>query len=129
MKDADPDLESIYVATDSGVMWMYPGIGYTPPDYDPRTRDWYTSAVRAGGKPVWSEPYVDAAGHGLVVTCSQSVPGRYGTWVIGTDVTIESINANILDLTLNGAGYPVLLDSRGTRDQPPRALGQRHAVG
>ena len=111
--DADRDLESIYVATDSGVMWMYPGSGYTPPDYDPRAREWYTSAVRAGGKPVWSEPYVDAAGHGLVVTCSQSVPGRYGNWVIGTDVTIESINADILDLTLNGAGYPVLLDSRG----------------
>jgi phosphoserine phosphatase RsbU/P len=112
-KEADPDLASIYVATDSGVMWRYPAIGNTPADYDPRTRDWYTNAVRAGGKPVWSEPYVDAAGNGLVVTCSQSVPGRYGNWVIGTDVTIKSINANILDITLKGEGYPVLLDSRG----------------
>jgi phosphoserine phosphatase RsbU/P len=111
--EADPDLESIYVATDSGVMWRYPGIGYTPPDYDPRTRGWYKNAVRAGGVPVWSEPYVDAAGHGLIVTCSKAVPGRYGTWVIGTDVTIDSVNANILNLTLNGAGYPVLLDNRG----------------
>ena len=114
VKEADPDLESVYVASDSGVMWMYPGIGYTPPDYDPRTRGWYTSAVQAGGSPAWSEPYVDAAGHGLIVTCSKSVTGRYGTWVIGTDVTIDSVNANILNLTLNGEGYPVLLDSRGT---------------
>ncbi|MDD1683531.1 MAG: HAMP domain-containing protein, partial [Methanoregula sp.] len=112
-KDADCDLASIYVATDSGVMWRYPSVSNTPEYYDPRIRDWYTSAVGAGGKPVWSEPYVDAAGNGLVVTCSQSVPGRYGNWVIGTDVTIESINANILDITLNGTGYPVLLDSRG----------------
>jgi phosphoserine phosphatase RsbU/P len=113
VKEADPDLESVYVATDSGVMWMYPGIGYTPPDYDPRTRGWFKNAVQAGGTPVWSEPYVDAAGHGLIVTCSKSVPGRYGTWVIGTDVTINSINANILNLTLNGVGYPVLLDNKG----------------
>ena len=48
------------------------------------------------------------------MTCSRSVPGRYGTWVIATDVTTDTINANILNLTLNGAGYPVLLDSRGT---------------
>jgi sigma-B regulation protein RsbU (phosphoserine phosphatase) len=112
-KDTDPDLASIYVATGSGVMWQYPPVNNTPEVYDPRTRDWYTSAVRAGGRPVWSEPYVDASGNGLVVTCSQSVTGRYGTWVIGTDVTIEAINANILSLTLNGTGYPVLLDSRG----------------
>ena len=114
VKEADPDLESIYVATDSGVMWMYPAMGDTPPDYDPRTRDWFKRAVQSGGKPVWSEPYVDAAGRGLMVTCSESVPGRYGNWVIGMDVTIDSVNANILNLIINGAGYPVLLDSRGT---------------
>jgi phosphoserine phosphatase RsbU/P len=113
-KEADPDLTSTYVATESGVMWIYPGMSYTPPDYDPRTRDWYTGAVQAGGKPVWTGPYTDAAGHGLMMTCSESVPGRYGTWVIGMDVTIDSVNRNILDLTLNGSGYPVLLDSSGT---------------
>ena len=113
IKDTDPDLASIYVATGSGVMWRYPSVSNTPEVYDPRTRDWYTSAVQAGGRPVWSEPYVDAAGNGLIVTCSQAVTGRYGTWVIGTDVTIEAINANILSLTLNGTEYPVLLDSRG----------------
>ncbi|MFA5268735.1 MAG: SpoIIE family protein phosphatase, partial [Methanoregula sp.] len=113
IKDADTDFSSMYVATDSGVMWRYPGVGYTPGSYDPRTRDWYTNAVRAGGLPVWSEPYVDAAGNGLVVTCSQSVPGRYGNWVIGTDVPISSINADILNITLKGEGYPVLIDSRG----------------
>jgi len=113
-KDADPDLTSVYVATDSGVMRVYPGMSNIPPDYDSRTRDWYTSAVLAGGDPVWTGPYTDAAGHGLMMTCSESVPGRYGTWVIGTDVTIESVNKNILDLTLNGSGYPVLLDNRGT---------------
>jgi phosphoserine phosphatase RsbU/P len=113
MKSADPDIESIYVATGSGVMWMYPANGSVPPGYDPRTRDWYRRAA-ATDHAVWSEPYVDAAGHGLIVTCSKAVRSdRYGTWVIGIDVTTGSINENILNLTLNGAGYPVLLDSSG----------------
>lgn len=113
VKDADPDLVSTYVATDSGVMVRYPGMSYTPIDYDSRTREWYTSAIRAGGRTVWTGPYTDAAGSGLVMTCSKSVSGRYGTWVIATDVTIDTIKADILDLTLNGVGYPVLLNSRG----------------
>lgn len=114
VQENDPDLASIYIASESGVMWRYPANSNTPEEYDPRKRDWYTGAVAAGGRPVWSEPYVDAAGNGLVVTCSQAVTGRYGTWVIGTDVPIDSINDNILGITLNGSGYPVLLDSRGT---------------
>lgn len=113
VKQGDPDLDSIYIATRSGVMWIYPETGYTPPAYDPRTRGWFTGALNAGGSPVWSEPYVDAAGHGLILTCSRSVTGQSGTWVIATDVTIDSVNNNILNLTLNGAGYPVLLDHRG----------------
>lgn len=113
VRENDPDLASIFIATDSGLMWRYPAVSNTPEEYDPRKRDWYTGAVRAGGEPVWTEPYVDAAGNGLIVTCSESVTGRYGTWVIGTDVTIDAINANILGITLNGTGYPVLLDSRG----------------
>jgi sigma-B regulation protein RsbU (phosphoserine phosphatase) len=113
VRENDPDLASIYIATDSGLMWRYPAVGNTPEEYDPRMRDWYTGAVRAGGEPFWTEPYVDAAGNGLIVTCSQAVTGRYGTWVIGTDVTIDAINANILGITLNGTGYPVLLDNQG----------------
>jgi phosphoserine phosphatase RsbU/P len=113
VKEADTDIDKIYIATGSGVMWMNPGAAATPPGYDPRTRDWYTDAVRAGGSPVWKEPYVDAASGNLTVTCSKAVTGRYGTWVIATDITTDSINDNVLNLTLNGAGYPVLLSHTG----------------
>lgn len=114
VKETDPDVESVSVATGSGMVWMYPAAGSIPPGYDPRTRDWYRAA-EASDHAVWSEPYVDAGGRGLMVTCSKAVrSGRYGVWVIGIDVTIDSINEKILNLTLNGAGYPVLLDSSGT---------------
>ncbi len=56
---------------------------------------------------------MDAAGHGLIVTCSRAVVTRYGTWVIASDVTIDTLNEDILNLTRAGNGYAVLLDSHG----------------
>jgi len=108
----DDDLTGIYITTDSGIMVTYPWNGNTTRDYDPRTRGWFTAA-KASNHPVWSELYVDAAGHGLIVTCSRAVPTRYGTWVIASDLTIETLNQEILNLTLAGDGYAVLLDSHG----------------
>ena len=109
---ADKDLTGIYIATDSGIMRTYPWNSQTGPEFDPRVRDWFTRA-KTSSRPVWSEPYVDAAGNGLVVTCSHAVPTKYGTWVIASDVTIDTINQKILNLTLGGSGYAVLMDNRG----------------
>ncbi|MCX6684266.1 MAG: SpoIIE family protein phosphatase [Methanoregula sp.] len=109
---ADDDLVSVYVATDSGILRSYPGVSYTAPGYDPRTREWFTRAKNSG-HAVWSGPYVDASGNGLIMTCSQEVPTPYGSWVIASDVTIAYINQNILNLTLAGNGYAVLLDDKG----------------
>jgi len=108
----DEDLVSVYIATDSGIFRSYPGNSSTAPGYDPRTRVWFTGAKTAD-HAVWSGPYVDAAGNGLVMTCSQAIPTPYGSWVIASDVTIADINRNILNLTLAGDGYAVLLDDRG----------------
>jgi sigma-B regulation protein RsbU (phosphoserine phosphatase) len=109
---ADDDLVSVYVATDSGILRSYPGVSYTAPEYDPRTREWFTRA-KTSDHAVWSGPYVDASGNGLIMTCSQAVQTPYGSWVIASDVTIEDINRNILNLTLAGNGYAVLLDDKG----------------
>ncbi|MDO8871843.1 MAG: SpoIIE family protein phosphatase [Methanoregula sp.] len=112
VNNADAELTGVYVATDSGIMRMYPWDDQNPPDYDPRVRDWFINAKTSSGY-VWSGPYVDASGNGLIVTCSRAVPTKYGTWVIATDVTTDTINQNILGLTLDGSGYAVLVDSRG----------------
>jgi phosphoserine phosphatase RsbU/P len=108
---ADGDLAAIYVATDSGIMHSYPWDGYTAGDYDPRNRTWFTLAKSSIG-PVWTDPYVDAAGRGLMVTCSRSVKTRYGTWVIATDLTVDQLNT-YTSMTLGGKGYSVLLDNQG----------------
>ena len=111
---ADDDMKNIYIATDSGMMLMYPADANLPRTYDPRTRSWYVQAV-AKGEQVWSDvPYVDAGHHELVMTCSQAVPSqKYGHWVIGSDISTKTINEDFIGQPLGGKGYAVLLNQDG----------------
>lgn len=108
----DGDITSVYVVTDSGILRAYPWNGDLKPDFDPRTRSWFTDAKQSD-RPVWTLPYVDASGHGLILTCAKSVKTRYGTWVVATDITIDQLN-EYTSMTLGGNGYAVLMDSSGT---------------
>jgi sigma-B regulation protein RsbU (phosphoserine phosphatase) len=111
---SDPRLSLVYVGSASGVTRVYPWSGGLDPAFDPRTRSWFQNAVSQENL-TWSEPYIDVLGHGLTVTCS--VPVRNSpenwTWVIGSDVTIETINRQIIQTQIGGRGYAMLLDSEG----------------
>jgi sigma-B regulation protein RsbU (phosphoserine phosphatase) len=111
---SDNDMTSVYIATDSGLMLIYPGNGTLPKDYDPRTRQWYIQAAAQEGL-VWSDaPYVDAGNNGLVMTCSRAVTAPlYGHWVIGSDVSTKTINEDFIGQTLGGNGYAVLINQNG----------------
>ena len=110
---ADNDLTAIYIVSESGIMRKYPGKGLKDPSsYDPRTRPWF-AAAKSSDHPVWTEPYVDASGQGLIVTCAKRINTKYGTWVVASDVTIDQLN-NYTSMTLGGKGYAVLLDQNGT---------------
>lgn len=112
---ADKDMTQVYVATDSGMMLMYPWNNTTPPNYDPRLRDWFTTATAATGQPQWSKkPYVDAADKNLTMTYSRALYNpQFGHWVIGSDVSVTTINEDFLGNTLGGKGYAVLINQNG----------------
>jgi len=111
---SDRRLTQIYIGTGSGILWVAPWLDSVPSTYDPRARDWFVKAQDAG-ELVWSDPYVDAGGKGLMVTCSRPVgPGGPGSaWVVGTDVTLDTINAQIINTQIGERGYAFLLDSTG----------------
>jgi sigma-B regulation protein RsbU (phosphoserine phosphatase) len=110
----DPQLAAVYVGTDSGISVIYPWTSGLNASFDPRLRSWFTDAKAKGGI-TWSEPYVDLLGHGLMVTCSLPVhDNRTGrNWVIGADVTIDTINRNIIGTQVGDRGYAMLIDSTG----------------
>jgi sigma-B regulation protein RsbU (phosphoserine phosphatase) len=111
--DTDGDLTAVYIATDSGILRKYPWESLKQDNFDPRQREWFTGALNTTGV-FWSKPYIDASGHGLVVTASKAVATPEGAWVIGSDVTDDIINSAFLSQTTHGKGYTVLMDSNGT---------------
>ena len=112
MKVADTDLKATYIATDSGILRMYPWTSKHEAIYDPRIRPWFINAKKSSG-PVWSGPYVGATDYSLLFTCSRAIPTKYGTWVVASDVSADTINTNIGSLMLDSSGYAVLVDSEG----------------
>ncbi|GAA5261970.1 phosphoserine phosphatase RsbU/P [Methanocalculus sp. MC3] len=109
---AHTDITWIYIGTGSGIFRLYPYADDLPPEFDPRSREWYQNALNQDGI-VWSRPYVDAGKTGLTVTCSYRIPDQTKEWVIGADVTIETINQMILDTSFGGDGYGMLIGSDG----------------
>lgn len=109
---SDPRLAQVYVGTGSGILWVAPWVNGVPSTYDPRTRDWYVNA-RANGGTTWSDPYIDASGKGLMITCSHSMQEGERAWVAGTDVTLDTINSQVINTQVSERGYALLIDSRG----------------
>lgn len=111
---SDQNLAAVYVGTDSGMAFIYPWFTGMDASFDPRLRGWFKQAKETGGM-TWSEPYVDLLGHGLMMTCSKPVsdPGKDWLWVIGADVTIETINRNIIGTQVGESGYAMLIDQHG----------------
>ena len=50
-----------------------------------------------------------------MVTCSRplGMDNHGWTWVVGTDVTLETINQQIINTQVSDRGYALLLDSQG----------------
>lgn len=83
-----------------------------PDGYDPRTRPWYTDAVRADG-PILTEPYRDPTGD-LVVTVATPVK-RHGqlAGVVGGDLSLETLVGIINSVDFGGLGHAFLVSEDG----------------
>ncbi|MDD1702990.1 MAG: SpoIIE family protein phosphatase [Methanoregula sp.] len=111
---SDNHLTQVYVGTGSGILYVHPWTTGVPSSYDPRERDWYIRAEKTGGIS-WSDPYIDASGKGLMVSCSRPVDAGNSSdpWVIAADVTLATINDQIISTQVSDQGYALLLDSKG----------------
>lgn len=106
---AHPEITWIYIGSQSGIFRVYPKTINLDPQFDHRKRDWFRDGLSSDGIS-WSRPYVDAGGKGLTVTSSYRIGDG---WIIGADVTIETINQQILGTKVSGDGYAMLIDGDG----------------
>ncbi|MUK42921.1 methyl-accepting chemotaxis protein [Aliivibrio fischeri] len=82
-----------------------------PDDYDPRTRDWYLAAQNSSD-PIVTSPYMDAGTGNLVVTIADSFNTDNYAGVIGADIGIQSIVADVLAVNQDGVSA-YLVDKDG----------------
>ncbi|OLS30637.1 MAG: Methyl-accepting chemotaxis protein McpC [Candidatus Thorarchaeota archaeon AB_25] len=92
-------------------------IGPPEDDYDPNSEDWYTNVVAqdpGDDSVVFTEPYIDPS-VGLVISMGRPVRFDNGSLigVVSADVTMATINENVLSLDVLSNGYAYLLDRFG----------------
>ena len=133
-----PGTAAIYLGTVNDVTRYYPNIELgkvVPEDFQVTQRVWYTTALEGNrGKqtpePVWSPVYLDATGLGLVTTVAIPAykPDGELIGVIGLDLTLDEIRANIETTSFYENGYSFLIDSTGNAIVLP-AQGYQDILG
>jgi GAF domain-containing protein/HAMP domain-containing protein len=115
---ANPDTIAIYFGGGSGETLYYPNIdlaNIVPPDFDVTKRPWFLAATPEQDpehKAVWSDPYLDAALHGLVITSSIPVFDSTGSFrgVIAMDIQLKKITDIVSNIQVGESGYAFLID-------------------
>jgi HAMP domain-containing protein len=109
--EAYPGFHWIYMGFQVGLHRSYPWHGLTS-YYDPTTRSWYKTAKASPGEIVFTNPYFDASGGGLMISIARTVTMTNGTFigVVSADLTIGTIREQILDIKLSPSGYAFLIN-------------------
>jgi methyl-accepting chemotaxis protein len=97
---------SVYVGTNSGEMILYPE-QKMPDGFDPRERPWYKDAMASSGKPVFTNPYVDAASGDLLVTVAKAVEDGSGVFAI--DLSLQELKKLTDSIQIGEKGYTAIL--------------------
>lgn len=87
-----------------------PSIDQSRPDYDPRTRDWYSNAMKAGG-PSISPPYMSSTLKqlGVIITDVVHHNGRpYGA--VGANLTLDQLSNQVAKLNIPGSGMAMIIN-------------------
>ena len=114
-------LNNIYLGTKTGISYRYSRSNAYDPDYDPRTRGWYLAAKADPGRPCWVDTYIDSYGSVCVTACMsfEDADGRF-QGVIATDITLKSIQDDIISMKIGETGYAFLTDNVGEIIAHPR---------
>lgn len=118
MLETNPDTIAVYFGGVSGYTLYYPNIdlaAIVPADFDVTGRPWYVEAApeqNPDGKAVWSEPYLDAALNGIVITNSAPVFDDDGNFrgVVAQDIQLTRMTDIVTAIRIGVNGYAFLID-------------------
>lgn len=108
IQSAKTDVEQTYVGTDTGDFMNSPTTFQNPPDYDPRKRPWYQSAMEHQGEIIITDPYISQSSGQVVVTVAKATADNHG--VVAVNLKLESLTEMIGNIKIGERGYIFLLD-------------------
>ncbi len=115
-----PNMVALYFNDPGGASVYYPNIDLASVvgNLDPTTQSFYTIATPENDpskSAVWTVPYQDPAGSGLIVTVSRPVYDSQGKFrgVMSADIRLADISKNIANIVVGDSGYAFLIDSAG----------------
>jgi len=79
-----------------------------PADFDPRTREYYKAAYESR-KIHWSQPYIDIATKGLVITSAMYIQFKDIDGVIGVDINLNEIPVILSASQIGETGFSLLV--------------------
>lgn len=106
--DMHPEVASISLGTEEGLYVRSPK-QEVKADFDPRTRDWYISAMASKGNAIITAPYISSVTGEIVMTVAQATADQSG--VIAVTLGIEEIKKLTESVKIGKEGYVLLLDS------------------
>lgn len=120
IKDNTPSVASIYFNTFDSYNRIYPYFdarSQYPADMNIPAYNFYYEADAShnpGRKAVWTDAYVDPAGHGWMVSSIAPVWRREKLeGVVGIDVTLKTVIDRLMSLKLPWDAYAILVDRQG----------------
>lgn len=121
IKNAFPLIVQVYYNTFDSLNRIYPYFDvlsqYAPKMDIPSFNFYYEADLKHNPqrKVVWTDVYVDPAGQGWLTSCIAPVyRGDFLEGVVGTDVTVNTIIRDVLDLKIPWNGYGLLISRSGT---------------
>lgn len=120
IKNSNPLVASLYFNTFDSYNRIYPYFeveGQYPAKMDIPSYNFYYEADAKNNparKPVWTDAYIDPAGHGWMVSSIAPVwNGDKLEGVVGLDVTLDTVIHNLMNLQLPWGAYAILVDRKG----------------
>ncbi|MHA1699166.1 MAG: cache domain-containing protein [Promethearchaeota archaeon] len=117
LKASNPSYTWIYMGFEAGFHRSYPWHSYSS-FYDPRARSWYKLARNHSGSVVFTSPYLDASGQGLMISIAKTITNESLVTnnligVISVDLRIETLRQSVLKERILDNGYGFVIDSDG----------------
>jgi len=110
---AYPEVKTVYIAYKNKDFHLSPPVDL-PDGFDPTVRPWYLQAIESG-EVAWTEPYTDASTKELVVSAAAPIySGSTLVGVVGMDLNLDAISAEISGINIGKTGYPVVIAPDGT---------------